>query len=394
MRRAVPALTPSGIGVTSGAVALMVVGWALGYPTLTIAGAGAVAAVIGCGLVTFSVPRLEVSRLVEPSRVQRGSPAHGLVAVRNPSRRRSRGCTAVEFVAGDEVRVEIPALRGGRSISVPYALPTRRRGALSVGPLTITRRDPLGFWQAERPVGGQVTLIVEPRILPIPPRAAGRTRHMEGPVSDTAPRGTQVFHSLREYTAGDDVRRIHWRSSARTGTLMVREHVDTSLPSTVVVLDIRADRYEGDEFEEAVDVAASVVAASKNLGFPVRVVTTTGTNLITRAGQRGQDINDFLAVVQTTPEGGDLRRATTTVVSGRDHDVIVAVSGRVDAVDGGEVTLMTRRFNSKAFATIRPAGSLPRWSGGAHLDGATAAEALSHWGTPVLGSSLHRPVPA
>ena len=78
-------------------------------------------------------------------------------------------------------------------------------------------------------MGGTVTLLVQPHVIALDPRPAGRARHLEGPVSDTgAARHAQTFHSLREYVPGDDIRRIHWRSTARTGTLMVRDHVDTS----------------------------------------------------------------------------------------------------------------------------------------------------------------------
>ena len=207
------------------------------------------------------------------------------------------------------------------------------------------------------------------------------TGHGFGPaLSDTAPRGTLTFHSLREYTPGDDIRRVHWRSSARTGTLMVREHVDTSLPSTVVVLDTRANRYRDESFEDAVDVAASVVASSQARGFPVRLVTSTGVAFVARAGQRGQDLRDFLTTVETAGDGS-LRRAAVEVLRGREHDVIAVVSGDVDGADLSEVTSMTRRFASGALVTVGAAtsGTRPRWTAGLHLDGATAAEALARW---------------
>ena len=409
-----PSITPAGAIVASGAGAFALLGWSLGYRALTMIAAGAAIGLVATWLATLSVPDLDVSRAIEPSRVERGRRALGLVSVRNVGRRRSRSCTAVELITIDElgstavapssapssvtvhrrrkssahsstttsvtVRVEIPALRARRSVAVPYELPTHRRGALRVGPLAITRRDPFGLWQARRPVGDAVTLLVEPRVHPIDPRRGGRARHLEGPLSDTAPRGTLTFHSLREYTPGDDIRRVHWRSSARTGTLMVREHVDTSLPSTVVVLDTRANRYRDESFEDAVDVAASVVASSQARGFPVRLVTSTGVAFVARAGQRGQDLRDFLTTVETAGDGS-LRRAAVEVLRGREHDVIAVVSGDVDGADLSEVTSMTRRFASGALVTVGAAtsGTRPRWTAGLHLDGATAAEALARW---------------
>lgn len=382
-----PSLTPTGLAVATGAVALGVAGWALGQVALTALAGAAAAALAAGGVLTFAVPDLEVSRGIEPARVERGSRAFGLVSVRNRGRRRSGACTAVEPVAtGDgraarTVRVDIPALRSRRRVAVSYEVPTERRGALVVGPLAIVRRDPLGLWRAERPVGEAVTLLVQPRVHAVDPRRGGRARHLEGPVSDTASSGVLTFHSLREYTPGDDVRRIHWKSSARTGTLMVREHVDTSQPSTVVVLDARAARYEPEAFEEAVDVAASVVAASQARGFPVRLVTTSGASHHVRAGQRGQDLHDALTTV-ALDDGGDLATAAAAVLRGREHDVLCVVSGRVDDGDLAAVTAMARGFASPSLVTVRPAdGAARRWTAGPHLDGARAGDALVPWRT-------------
>lgn len=382
-----PRITPEGIAVAAAAIALGVLGWSLGYPALSIAAAAAAAALVVTWVATVPVPRIEVSRVIKPSRVERGSPAMGLVAVRNPTRRRTRPCMAVDLVAGDEVAVPIPALRPGRATSVHYQLPTHRRGDLTVGPLAVIKRDPFGLWQGRRHVGTELSLLVHPCIHPLDPRPAGRARHVEGPVSDTAPRGTLTFHSLREYVPGDDVRRIHWRSSARTGTLMMREHVDTSLPSTVVVLDTRAASYAAstaDGFEEAVDVAASVVAASQDHGFPVQLVTTGGMVFVVRAGHRGENVREFLATVQPD-ETGDMQRVAFEVHRGRNHDAIVVVTGDAQPADLSATTLMTRTFAAAALATVRDAepGRL-RWGGGLHLDGPTAAQILSHWQTSVM----------
>jgi uncharacterized protein (DUF58 family) len=387
--RARPTLTPTGGVVAAAALALGGVGWALGYVALTAVAAGALAA-LGAGLVaTLAVPRLDVARSIEPARVERGSPALGLVSVTNTSHRRSRACDAVDVTtAGDgrppsAVLIEIPSLAARRTMAVPYRLPTERRGSMRVGPLAIERRDPLGLWHSRREVGDAVTLLVEPHVVPLDPRPVGRARHLDGPVSEQAPRGTQTFHSLREYVPGDDVRRVHWRSSARTGTLMVRDHVDTSLSSTVVVLDVRAHRYTGERFEDAVDVAASIVEASQRHGFPVRLVTSSGTVVVARAGQRGQALRDHLTTVEAVDgeQGGDLRRATIEVLRGREHDALSVVSGEVDGTDLAAVTAMARRFARPSLVTLRRDGG-PRWSGGQHLDGPTAVAALRRWHAP------------
>jgi uncharacterized protein (DUF58 family) len=375
-----PSLTGRGAAVAGGAFCFGVLGVALGYVALTVIAATTAAVLVGARLVASSAPQLEVARTIEPLRVERGQPARGLVAVRNGRDRRTRACSAIDSVGGRRVEVAIPALRRGQSIAVPYPVPTERRGELVVGPLLIARGDPLGLWHAQRPVGSTVTLLVHPRVHPVDLQPAGRARHLDGPTSDTAPSGTLTFHSLREYAPGDDIRRVHWRSTARTGTLMVREHVDTSLPSAVVVLDVRADRYEGDAFEEAVDVAASFVAASERRGFPVRLVTSTGAVHAVRAGQRAQALRDVLTAIQPA-DHGDLRRATVAVLRSRDHDAVTVIGGVLERADLAEVTTIARRFATASLVTISDGavGEVGHWTGGIHVDAPTALGALKRW---------------
>jgi hypothetical protein len=83
---------------------------------------------------------------------------------------------------------------------------------------------------------------------------------------------------LREYVPGDDLRRLHWATSARTGTLMIREDADPALPHLAVVLDDNALAYDDPhDFEDAVEVAASLVSAAVESGHPVRLLTSSGS---------------------------------------------------------------------------------------------------------------------
>jgi uncharacterized protein (DUF58 family) len=383
--RSLPTLMPAGVVIVGGAIGFLALGMALGYRSLVAIGLSGLVVTILAALTTQAAPRLDVSRAIEPLRVERGRAALGLVSVRNVGTRRSRPCLAIERVtngtarsdepATTEVLVEVPDLRVGRSVAVTYELPTQRRGALQVGPLAIAQRDPFGLWEARRPIGDTVTLLVQPRIHSIGAGRGGRTRHLDGPISDMAPRGTSTFHSLREYTSGDDIRRVHWKTSARTGTLMVREHVDTGLPSRVVVLDTRTSVYAGDQFEEAVDVAASVVSAAQDRGFPVRLITSGGAVYTVRAGQRGQELRDFLTTV-TTDDVGSLRRVTVEVLAGAERDQITVVSGALATGDLTELTAMTQRFAVPLLVTVRAA---VRWTAGQHLDGPTATSIFEHW---------------
>src|SRR6185437_9806160 len=106
-------------------------------------------------------------------------------------------------------------------------------------------------------MGGPQQIAVHPRILRLQPLPTGVSRYLEGPSSDSSPQGTVTFHRLREYVVGDDLRTVHWPSTAKVGQLVVRHNVDTAQPYTVVVLDVDPARYSPETFEEAVDTAAS-----------------------------------------------------------------------------------------------------------------------------------------
>lgn len=381
----VAALTPVGRSVVTLVAVSVIIAIALGSMTAAVLGVTLAGLLVIGFLTTLSGARLDVERVIEPAHVERGRPAMGLVSVRHAGRRRSRPVTAIEPVrsatgaASLAVHVPIPAMMPGRIASLPYRLPTTRRGTLEAGPLQLTITDPLGLWRRTGLVGEAVTIAVRPRIHPIPSHAGGRARHLDGPLSDKAPRGTNTFHSLRSYQAGDDIRRIHWKSTARTGTLMVREHVDTSLPSTVVVLDTRADRYTADDFEEAVDAAVSIVAAAERRGFPIRLVTCTGRSIVSRAGQRAQHIVDELTMVQPDPTAS-LAMAAARVLRGKEQDTIIVISGTLDDRDLATISTFTGRFANPVIIAISPR-PMPTWTQGRHVVAADAATAVGRFAT-------------
>jgi uncharacterized protein (DUF58 family) len=373
-----PSLTPVGRNAVGAAFVLAVLGWALGYQALTIAAAAIAGLLVISSLLSVSIQALDVERVVEPSRVARGTRAVGLVSVRNTSRRRSQPCVAVEAVGKDTVDITIPALRPGQSIAVPYDVATQRRGVLEIGPLALGRSDPLGLWRTRRYVGDVVSLVVHPAVYPIDLHSAGANRHVDGPTSHRATNGTLTFHSLREYTSGDDIRRVHWRSSARTGTLMVREHVDTAMPSAVVIVDVRRSCYRNDSFEDAVDVAASVVSAAECRGYPIRLVTSAGDVLMVRSGQRAQHLLDALAALQPS-DNASLQRAAQQALRTREHDTVVVIAGELSHVDLGEVSAITKRFAQPTLVTISDATESVRWTAGTHIVAATSGDVARRW---------------
>jgi uncharacterized protein (DUF58 family) len=286
--------------VAAGGV-LLLVGFRLGYPDLALLGAAATVAVLAGAAFAFWRPRLGVERIAEPDRVARGEPARMTLTVRNTSRLRAANLVATDRCGRDSVPVPLLRLRPGRDTTVDYPVPTTRRGIVAIGPLRVTRGDPLGAVTLARTYGGVASVWVHPRIHLLRAVPAGMARSLDGRI-DKVPHGTITFDSLREYVVGDELRRVHWRSSAKVGELMVREQLDTSEPTIVVLLDDRAAAHPqvrdgtAESFEAACEAAASIVAAALREDLPVslHLVTSVASgpylDVLTEAALRPGDL--------------------------------------------------------------------------------------------------------
>ncbi|GGL94101.1 MULTISPECIES: DUF58 domain-containing protein [Micromonospora] len=351
-------ITARGAGLLVAAVALLGVGFRFAYPELTVLGAAAGAA-LGHALLTAAWrPRLVVRRHADPDRVARGEPARMAVTVANTGRLRAANLVAEDRCGDRVVPVPLLRLRPGRDTRVGYDVPTGRRGVVPVGPLRVTRRDPLGLVSLTRPYGDTVPVWVYPRVHPLTAAPTGAGRSLDGRV-DAVPQGSITFDSLREYVIGDELRRVHWRTSARVGELMVRENVDTSLPRIVVVLDNRApahpDLVDGvaESFEAACEAAASVVTAAVRADLPVvlLLVAPDATVLPTPADDRGPTGGgplDLLAAADLDRGDGaaGLRTATARLRQERLGDTLVFLTGPGGRADLGLVGALRGGYRS------------------------------------------------
>ncbi|MGP4104421.1 DUF58 domain-containing protein [Nonomuraea sp. KM90] len=331
-------LTPLGRGTLAGAVVLYAAGFALGYPEPVVLATGALLALATALAWTAPRPRLEVHREVTPLKVPRGDAAVAVLNVTNLGRRGLSGLRAQDRIGASEHTIDLPRLPKGAGRTVTYALPTGARGEIPVGPLMLVRADPFGLTRRVREYGLPATLLVRPRTVALPVPPSGKAHHLEGPVSDNAPSGTVTFHTLREYVLGDDLRHVHWRSSARTGTLMVRQLIDASLPTTTILLDTRGLT------EPAVDAAASVAVAAARAGFPVRVLTGDGALPGSRPDSRpdtrtdAETVLDRLALVTAGTSG-----VSEALRAARGGGSLVLVTG--DPSEAGRVAGVRRRFD-------------------------------------------------
>jgi uncharacterized protein (DUF58 family) len=155
----------------------------------------------------------------------------------------------------------LPVLRPGERRTVKMQMTPRRRGRLELESLTVGRAEPLGLLKrlSRVPLPGRVTAL--PKRYAIPPLALpGKRKFQQGGVSLASAVGeSDEFVGLRDYRPGDPLRKIHWKSFARTGKPVVREHQDEFFERHVLFLDTGRAEGEDEVFEEAVAVAASFV---------------------------------------------------------------------------------------------------------------------------------------
>ncbi|AVT36049.1 DUF58 domain-containing protein [Plantactinospora sp. BB1] len=376
-------VTSRGIGLLVGAAILLVAGFRFGYPELALLGTTAAIAV-GCAAGNASWrPRLDVTRVADPDRVGRGEPATMTLTVRNSARLRSANLIAEDRCGNRAVPVPLLRLRPGRDTTVSYPVPTTRRGVIAVGPLRVTGRDALGLITVARSHGETAQVWVHPRIHPLAAVPAGIARSMDGRI-DKVPQGSITFDSLREYVVGDELRRVHWRSSAKVGELMVKEQLDTSLPRIVVLLDNRAgahpERVDGiaETFESACEAAASVVVAARREDLPV-------TLLLVADSDGSGEFLDRLAAADLVPgpqgtEGDPLRTTTLRLRQEKLGDTLVFLTGPGAAADLGYVGALRPAYPSVVAGVFGAGGQIPAGSAGlVVIDAADGAEFAAEW---------------
>ena len=372
-------MTLFGLGALLAGGAALAVGLTLDWLAFDLLGVGLLA-VVAFGLATVARPsRLVIDREIQPPRVPKGSPAIAFLSFANRGRRAVPVAVATQPFGSHHVRTVIPRLRGGERGTRAYRLPTRERGIFDVEPVEVTRRDPFELFRVSRKHGRPQRIWVYPRVLAFRALPAGRMRHLEGPSSDTSPQGNITFHRLREYVAGDDLRLVHWRSSAHAGRLLVKHNVDTSQPYSVVVLDQRPARYPADSFEQAVDVAASVLVACATDKAPVELRLTDGTVIGGRRVRAVAPLIDHLTGVHTDPQGS-LRAQLLQLRRGPGGTTLVVVTGVLDRADLPYAAALRRRFDRLVLLSVGGDHLSPGESAGLRvLAGADADELLAAW---------------
>lgn len=344
MREALAGLTVRGRAFIAAGVTAIVCAVLLGQPALTRVGVLVLALpLLTAAVIGRSRYRLALIRTVSPQLVSAGQPARVNLSLTNEGRTPS-GVLLLEdhvpYVLGTRPRFVLEGIGHGWRRRVTYQVRSDVRGRFEIGPMSVRVSDPFGLVELGRAFTTTVPLTVTPRTVRLPNIPLGGAWTGSG---DNRPRafaiGSAEDVTVREYQRGDDLRRVHWRSSARTGELMVRREEQPWQSRATLLLDNRICAHRGQgiasSLEAAVSAAASIAVHLSHRGFTVRLVTATGEDPANHWHYRDADLNtgpllEALAVVQPVPT---VALDTGWLTEHGNGALVVAVLGNVEAID-------------------------------------------------------------
>jgi uncharacterized protein (DUF58 family) len=353
-------MTRQGWMVVWGGIALLAAGRLVGIDELYVFGAAALILVLlAVGYVHLIRLDLEVTRTVHPARVHAGQSSRVEIRLQNLRRQATPLLRLRDPVSGTEgAELLVPPLDRAAVAAASYRLPTDRRGIHRVGPLEVVVGDAFGLVRSATEGADSVEVTVLPRldlIEPVPftvghdPLAGSLQPNALGRAGDD-------FYALRPYVVGDDLRQIHWPSTARHDELLVRQQEQPWQGRTTVVLDLRRSAHDTDSIEVAVSAAASIVNANTQRNDLVRLVTTDGSDsgfAVGRAHLGG--MLEHLAVVQ--PSGVASLKAMLEVLKAGSGGALVVIVGYVPGDELNAVVRLGRRYGS---LTVVKVDSVPR----------------------------------
>ncbi|WP_353814372.1 DUF58 domain-containing protein [Agromyces sp. SYSU T00266] len=252
-------ISPVGWLVLAAGLIALALAWPLGWIELAFVGATLLAALLVAVPFAFGRMAYRVEIELQPRRVVAGERALGRLVVQNVGDAASVPSQFELPVGNGLAEFVIPTIPAGGEHEELFAVPTQRRAVIVAGPAASVRGDQLGLLRREVRWTDPVDLFVHPVTARLKPSAAGLVRDLEGEVTKTITDNDISFHALRAYEPGDALRNVHWRTSARTGRLMVRQYEETRRSQLLLVQPTSAGHYASEEeFELAVSVLASL----------------------------------------------------------------------------------------------------------------------------------------
>lgn len=300
--------TRAGIATAVVGVLCLIAGRVFGMFELYIV-AAAMLALVACAIawVLLNWRSLQVSRAVVPPRLHVGSTSVVTLTLSNKRLIPTPVAQITDEVNGTpRADAHVPPLVRNKFTRASYRVPAEQRGRIALGPMRTRVTDPFALASTVRLSAPDASVLVLPAydIIAAPPQPSGRVASR----ADRSPGriGAQgdEFSSLRAYVVGDDLRKVHWPSTARSGELVVRtEHVPEHGDS-MVLLEVRDAVATPETFERMVSAATSVLIACFERGDDVRLKTTAGDDLSAITRPQFDSMLDHLALVKQVADGG------------------------------------------------------------------------------------------
>lgn len=350
-------LTQRGRGFLVVGVVLLVSGLLLGVVDLVRTGVLAVALpAIAVVVAQRSRLDLDVRRQAVPARVQPDEPSRVELLVGNPGTGRMPTLMAedlVDYALGDRPRMVIPRLSAADERVVRYSVRSHSRGRHQLGPLTLRLTDTFGLTQRVSRAGPTTDILVLPRVHPL---ARGGVRGSQLGAEGVVPHQVALHGeddvSIREYRDGDELRRIHWPATARTGHLMVRQEDRPATRRATLLLDARASAHRGSgpsgSFEWSVSAAASIAIHLMEQGYALHLLTSEDERRSDGRAATDLDRSAALDVLADIAPSDDeeftrlLHSAGSTTAPG---GLVICIVGPLDEVD------------SRTAGALRPPGA-------------------------------------
>ncbi|MER6083189.1 DUF58 domain-containing protein [Streptomyces sp. NPDC001833] len=365
IRTALAGLTTRGRSFLAAGIAAVICAYILGQADLRRVGLLLAVLPLICAAVLYRTRyRVAGSRRLSPARVPAGSEARVHLRMDNVSRLPTGLLMLqdrVPYVLGPRPRFVLDRVEPGGRREVSYRVRSDLRGRYPLGPLQLRLTDPFGMCELTRSFSTFDTLTVIPKVEPLPPiRLSGEAKgYGDGRQRSLALAGEDDVIP-RGYRYGDDLRRVHWRSTARYGELMVRREEQPQRARCTVLLDTRGGAYEGagpdSAFEWAVSGAASVLVHMLERNFSVRLLTDTGSSV------PGEGADGFAGTGQESAEAAGLMMDTLAVI---DHSDGTGLSRAYDVLRGGNEGLLVAFLGDLDEEQATVAAKMRQRSGGA-----------------------------
>ena len=292
-------LSSLGWATTATSLACIATSALLGWRELFAAGFAGFGIVVCAAIMATRTPHLAATLDVRGTSVNMGD-AIGVTACITAKRHHPTATAAhcTFRIGNDTRRIDIRSVTPASPHNLTLTIPADRRAVIPIGPLVATTGDPLGLARRSVALTSTVNVHVHPRILQTGPLPIGVTHDLEGRSGSDPASNDLDLYELRDYVPGDDLRHVHWPSSAKTGSLLVRRYQATQHTAIRLLLDLNAHSYAApEEFELAVTLYASLGVQALREHRPL--ATGDDSHRI-----RVHDANTFLdrcSALQTSP---------------------------------------------------------------------------------------------